>query len=132
MKTIHLSTLMLGLLMSLTMYSQNLAEVRATMNQDMMQKEKSMKTYVIEREIPDAGKLTTEELKGISQKSNDVLSAMGPGIEWQHSYVTDNKIFCVYKAENEKLLIEHAERGGFPANNIHEISTVIDPGTAKD
>ena len=91
-----------------------------------------MKTYVIEREIPNAGKLTQEELKGISQKSNEVLSAMGHGIEWQHSYVTDNKVYCIYKPKNERLLKEHAEKGGFPANNISELSTTIDPDTGRE
>lgn len=90
-----------------------------------------MKTYLIEREIPDAGKLTPEQLKGISQKSCTVLKQMGPTIEWQHSYVTGNKIFCVYKAENEELLREHAKKGGFPVNKITEVGTVISPETAN-
>lgn len=90
-----------------------------------------MKTFLIERQIPDAGKLTPEQLKAISQKSCSVLQAMGPQIEWIHSYVTGNKIFCIYKAENEGLILEHANRGGFPANNIFEISSVISPATAN-
>jgi hypothetical protein len=92
----------------------------------------TMKTYLIERDIPDAGKLTPEQLKSISQKSCSVLKDMGPQIEWIQSYVTGNKIFCVYKAENEDLIREHAKKGGFPANVITEISTVISPATAKD
>jgi len=91
----------------------------------------TMKTYLIEREIPDAGKLTPEQLKGISQKSCGVLKEMGPKIEWQHSYVTGNKIVCIYKAENEELIREHAKKGGFPVNKITEIGTVISPATAN-
>ena len=90
-----------------------------------------MKTYVIEREIPGAGKLTPEQLKGISQTSCGVLKEMGPKIEWLHSYVTGDKIFCIYKAENEDLIREHAKKGGFPANKISEVGTVISPETAK-
>jgi Protein of unknown function (DUF4242) len=90
-----------------------------------------MKTYLIEREIPDAGKLTPEQLKGISQKSCSVLKEMGPQIQWIQSYVTGNKIYCIYKAENEELIREHAKKGGFPANAIIEISSVISPATAQ-
>lgn len=90
-----------------------------------------MKTFLIERQIPDAGKLTPEQLKAISQKSCSVLQAMGPQIEWIHSYVTGDKIFCIYKAENKDLIREHANMGGFPANNIFEISSVISPATAN-
>ena len=95
-------------------------------------KSTTMKTYLIERDIPDAGKLTPDQLKSISQKSCSVLKEMGPEIKWIQSYVTGNKIFCVYKAENEDLIREHAKKGGFPANVITEISTVISPATAKD
>lgn len=90
-----------------------------------------MKTFLIEREIPGAGKLTGEELKAISQTSCSVLREMGPKIQWVQSYVTGNKIFCVYKAENEDLIREHAKKGGFPANTITEISSVISPATAN-
>lgn len=89
-----------------------------------------MKTFLIEREIPDAGKLTPEQLKAISQKSCLVLTEMSQ-IQWQHSYVTGNKIFCIYKAENEQLIREHADKGGFPANNIIEVASVISPATAN-
>jgi hypothetical protein len=89
-----------------------------------------MKTYVIEREIPDAGKLTPDQLKAISQTSCGVLKEMGPKIEWLHSYVTGNKIYCVYKAENEELIKEHAKKGGFPANKINTVASVISPATA--
>ncbi len=90
-----------------------------------------MKTYLIEREITGAGKLTGEELKAISQKSCSVLKDMGPKIQWMQSFVTGNKIFCIYKAENEDLIREHAMKGGFPANIITEISSVISPATAN-
>lgn len=91
-----------------------------------------LKTYVIEREIPGAGQLTAEELKGISQTSCSVLSEMGPSIQWQHSYVTGNKVYCVYKAENKQLVEEHARKGGFPANVISEVATTISPETARN
>ncbi len=90
-----------------------------------------LKTYLIEREIPGAGSLTAEQLKSVSQTSCTVLKEMGPQIQWIHSYVTGNKIFCIYKAENEELIREHARKGGFPANTITEISTTISPATAK-
>lgn len=90
-----------------------------------------MKTFVIEREIPDAGKLTPEQLKAASQNSCSVLTEMGPDIIWDHSYVTANKIYCVYKAKNEELIREHARKAGLPANSISEVGTVISPATAK-
>ena len=90
-----------------------------------------MPKYVIEREIPDAGKLTSEQLKGISQASCGVLSKLGSEIQWVHIYVTDNKIYCIYNAPNEELIVEHAKQGGFPANSIAKISAIIDPVTAE-
>ena len=90
-----------------------------------------MKSFLIEREIPDAGKLTAEQLKGISQTSCTVLKEMGPKIEWIHSYVTGNKIYCIYKAESAELIREHAKKGGFPANSLVEIANVISPATAE-
>jgi len=90
-----------------------------------------MKTYVIEREIPNAGKLTADELKNISQTSCTVLKEMGPEIQWLHSYVTGNKIYCIYKAKNKEMILEHAKKGGFPANNISEVASVISPETAN-
>jgi hypothetical protein len=90
-----------------------------------------MPKYVIEREIPGAGKLTPEQLKGISQTSCGVLSNMGPQIQWVHSYVTDNKIYCVYNAPNEDMVREHAKQGGFPANSVSRVATIIDPTTAE-
>lgn len=92
---------------------------------------KEMKTYLIERDIPGAGKLTAAQLKAISQTSCTVLKEMGPQIQWIQSYVTGDKIYCVYKAENEELIREHAKKGGFPANYIMEISSVISPATAQ-
>ena len=90
-----------------------------------------MPKYVIEREIPGAGNLTAEQLKGISQTSCGVLSDMGPQIQWLQSYVTDNKIYCVYIAPNEEMIREHASKGGFPANSVSKVVTVIDPTTAE-
>jgi len=90
-----------------------------------------MKTYLIEREIPGAGKLTAEQLKAISQTSCAVLKEMGPKIQWIQSYVTGNKIYCIYKAENEDLIREHAKKGGFPANNILQIGSIISTATAN-
>ena len=90
----------------------------------------AMHTYVIERDIPGAGKLTPEQLKSISETSCTVLKEMGPVIQWDHSYVTEDKIFCVYKAENIELIKEHAKKGGFPANAIYEVDNVISPATA--
>ncbi len=86
--------------------------------------------YVIERDIPDAGKLTPAQLKHIAQTSCAVLKKMGPKIEWLYSYVTPDKIFCVYVASNEGMIREHAEEGGFPANSINQVSTIISPKTA--
>ncbi len=90
-----------------------------------------MPKYVIEREIPGAGKLTPEELKGISQVSCGVLGKMGSQIQWVQSYVTGDKIYCVYIAPNEEMVREHAKQGGFPANAVNKVSTMIDPTTAE-
>jgi hypothetical protein len=90
-----------------------------------------MPKYVIEREIPGAGALSAAELKGISQKSCGVLSSMGPQIQWVHSYVTGDKIYCVYIAPNEEQVREHARQGGFPANRVSEVKAMIDPTTAE-
>lgn len=92
---------------------------------------KVMKTYVIERDIPGAGAFSAEKLKDISKTSCSVLNSMGPSIQWVQSYVTGDKIFCVYRAENEELLKEHAKKGGFPITNIYEVATVISPATAQ-
>ena len=90
-----------------------------------------MPKYVIEREIPGAGKLSPAELQGISQKSCSVLQKMGPQIQWLQSYVTDDKIYCVYIAPNEAAIREHASQGGFPANRISQVRSIIDPTTSE-
>lgn len=90
-----------------------------------------MPKYVIERDLPGAGKLSPDQLRGVSQKSCNVLSKLGPEIQWIHSYVTADKIYCIYRAPNEAMLREHAKLGGFPANKISEVSTVIEPTTAE-
>ena len=90
-----------------------------------------MPKFVIEREIPGAGKLSPVELQGISQKSCGVLRDLGPQVQWVQSYVTDDKVYCVYIAPDEKSVREHASRGGFPANAISEVRAVIDPTTAE-
>lgn len=103
----------------------------AAQSNTVAKKEPVMKTFLIERDIPGAGNLTPADLKGISQKSCTVLKQMN-GIQWVQSYVTGNKIFCVYRAENEALLREHAKKGGFPITNIIEINNTISPATAEN
>ncbi|NOR72121.1 MAG: DUF4242 domain-containing protein [Methylomarinum sp.] len=88
-----------------------------------------MPKYIIERKIPNAGKLTAEDLQQISQKSCCILKEMGPQIQWLESFVTDNKIYCIYIAPDENTIRQHAELGNFPANSIAEIKTIIDPTT---
>ncbi|MFT5731411.1 MAG: hypothetical protein ACJA2W_000575 [Planctomycetota bacterium] len=90
-----------------------------------------MPKYLIEREIPGAGSLPPSDLQAISQKSCGVLSAMGPQIQWVQSYVTGDKIYCIYVAPDEAAIAEHARQGGFPANRISEVTTIIDPTTAE-
>ena len=90
-----------------------------------------MPKYLIEREIPGAGKLSSDQLKAISEKSRGVLQELGPQIQWVQSYVTGDKITCVYIAPNADLVREHARKGGFPANRVEEIRTIIDPTTAE-
>jgi hypothetical protein len=90
-----------------------------------------MPKYIIEREIPGAGNLSKADLQGISQTSCGVLQKMGPQIQWVQSYVTGDKVYCVYIAPNEEMIREHAQQGGFPANRISEIRSVIDPTTAE-
>jgi hypothetical protein len=90
-----------------------------------------MPKYVIEREVPGAGKLSVAELKGISQTLCGVLNKMGSRIQWVYSYVTDNKIYCVYNAPNEEMVREHARQGGFPANSVSKVAAIIDPATAE-
>jgi hypothetical protein len=90
-----------------------------------------MPKYVIEREIPGAGKLSADELKAISQKSCGVLQNLGPQIQWVQSFVTGDKVYCVYIAPNEAMVLEHAKQGGFPANRVSEVKAVIDPTTSE-
>lgn len=90
-----------------------------------------MPKYVIEREIPNAGGLSPAELKAVSQTSCGVLRKLGPEIQWVHSYVTKDKIYCIYNAPNEEMVREHARQGGFPANKVSEVKTIIDPTTAE-
>lgn len=90
-----------------------------------------MPKFVIERELKDAGKMSPMDLKGLAQKSCDVLREMGPRVLWQQSYVADDKIYCVYIADSEKEVREHAQKGGFPANRISTVRAVIDPATAE-
>jgi hypothetical protein len=90
-----------------------------------------MPKYVIERTIPNAGALSQADLQAISQKSCGVLGEMGSSIQWVHSYVTNDKIYCIYNAQNEEQVREHAKRGGFPADSVARVMTVIDPVTAE-
>ena len=90
-----------------------------------------LEKYVIERDLPGAGKLSAAELQAIARKSNGVLASMGPNIQWVESYVTGDKIYCVYRADSEEAIRKHAQAGGFPANRISRIATVIDPTTAR-
>jgi hypothetical protein len=90
-----------------------------------------MPKYVVEREIPNAGKLSSDELQAISQKSCSVLQNLGPQIQWVQSYVTDNKIYCIYIAPDRKLIEEHARQGGFPADSISQVKAIIDPTSAE-
>lgn len=119
------------LILVLIVFTLNNTKAQEKENQTTIKNNDIMKTYVIERNIPGAGELTAEQLKGISQTSCSVLKEMGPKIEWQHSYVTGDKVYCVYKAENEELIEEHAKKGGFPANSVSEVKTVISPATAE-
>jgi hypothetical protein len=90
-----------------------------------------MPKYVIEREIPGAGNISAQDLQAISQKSCSVLNELGPKIQWVQSYVTNDKIYCVYIAPNKEIVLEHAQKGGFPANSVAEVKTMIDPTTAE-
>ena len=118
------------LLLIVVLFASMALRAQTTTVKDSSSNSTKMKTYLIERDIPNAGKLTPDQLKAISQKSCSVLQHMGPQIQWIQSYVTGDKIFCVYKAENEDLIREHAKEGGFPANVITEVSTTISPATA--
>ena len=90
-----------------------------------------MPRYVIERELPGAGRLSAAELQAIAQRSNNVLHSLGPTIQWVHTYVTDDKLYCVYNAPSRELVLEHAKCGGFPANRVSQVCAIIDPTTAE-
>jgi hypothetical protein len=94
-------------------------------------KNQLMPRYVIERELPSAGKLNADELRAISQKSCSVIEELGPQIQWVESFVTEDKIYCIYNAPNKDLILQHAQKGGFPANRVEEIRNVISPVTAE-
>ena len=117
------------MLVSMATFGQE-ASTKQKNEKERSTQSKTMNTYVIEREIPEAGKLNAVDLQGISQKSCSVLKELGPQIEWVQSYVTDNKLFCIYRAENEEILRTHAAKGGFPINSVHKLSTMISPATA--
>jgi hypothetical protein len=119
------------ILIAILLFSYSaIAQNTTAANNSQTVKTNEMKTYLIERDIPGAGKFTPDQLKAISQKSCSVLKEMGPDIQWMQSYVVDDKIYCVYKAKSKELIKEHAEKGGFPANSIMEIGSVISPATA--
>jgi hypothetical protein len=123
---------LLGALVVTILFTALSSRAQTVLASNNTKKTNEMHTYVIERNIPGAGQFSPEKLKAISQTSCTVLTEMGPKIQWIHSYVTDDKIFCIYKAENIELIKEHAKRGGFPANAIYEVSTVISPATAQN
>ena len=130
MKTAKTMNMLLVILMlvSTAAFAQNTAKTQNKKAKSM--NKKTMNTYVIERQIPGAMNLKAEELQGISQKSCSVLKELGPDIEWVQSYVAGDKIYCIYRAENEEILRTHAEKGGFPINTVSKLSTVISPATA--
>ena len=129
MKT--LSTACILLIIMLFFSSTSVIAQTSSPNDSQTVKTTEMKTYLIERDIPNAGKFTPDQLKAISQKSCSVIKTMGPDIQWIQSYVTGDRIYCVYKAKNEELIKEHGAEGGFPVTSIMEISSVISPATAE-
>ncbi|MEN8789713.1 MAG: DUF4242 domain-containing protein [Flavobacteriaceae bacterium] len=133
MKTLQctLSFLFLILMSTSISFAQGQDVIYVKMAKEKLADKSDLKTYLIEREIPGAGELSSEQLQGISQKSCTVLQEMGPQIQWIHSYITDDKVYCIYKAKNEEMIREHAIKGGFPADYITELTTVIDPETAR-
>ncbi|MGB5692948.1 MAG: DUF4242 domain-containing protein [Flavobacteriaceae bacterium] len=133
MKTLQATLIILFLIMfgSMMVFAQGQDVIYTKMAKEKLTSKTELKTYLIEREIPDAGILSPEELRGISQKSCSVIKDMGPQIQWIHSYVTDDKVYCIYKAENEEAIRQHADKGGFPVNYVTELATVIGPETAN-
>lgn len=119
------------IILILILIASNLAVGQQKENQIITKDNNTMKTYVIERIIPGAGDLTPKQLKGVSQTSCAVLKDMGSAIEWQHSYVTGDKVYCIYKAESKALIKQHAEKSGIPVNSINELAIVINPETAE-
>ncbi|MCM4160782.1 DUF4242 domain-containing protein [Antarcticibacterium flavum] len=91
-----------------------------------------MPKFIIERDIPGAGRLSNEELKNISKNSCEVLHNLGPTINWVHSYITGNKVYCIYSAPSELMILEHARRAGLPAGSVNKVLSIIDPITAED
>lgn len=118
------------LVLVLIVFTINYGQAQQKEDQTAIKNNDTMKTYVIERIIPGAGDLTAEQLKGISQTSCSVIKEMGPKIEWKQSYVTGDKVYCVYKAKNKQLIEDHAKKGNFPANSITEVAAIISPATA--
>jgi hypothetical protein len=127
-KTFYCCTLIFAMLLSL--HITGMAQTASATTNSKTNKQTTMKMYVIEREIPGLGQFTPEQLKSASQTSCGVLKEMGPKIEWLQSYVTGNKMYCIYRAENVELIKEHAKKGGFPANSIVEVPVIISPATA--
>jgi hypothetical protein len=111
--------------------SQHGGRIYTGVSNEVQGERRYMPKFVIEREIPGAGAFSPEQLQAISQTSCGVLRTMGPEIQWIHSYVTADKIYCVYFADNEELVKEHAKKGGFPANRVSKITSMIDPATAE-
>jgi hypothetical protein len=108
-----------------------LASAGVAFAQSAPNEEPQLQEYVIERDLPGAGKLTAAELQAIARKSNSVPASMGPAIQWVQSYVTADKMYCVYRAQSEEAIRKHAQAGGFPANRITRVNKVIDPTTAQ-
>ena len=127
-KTFYCCTLIVAML--LLLHITGMAQTTSATAKSKTNKQTTMKMYVIEREIAGLGQFTPEQLKSASQTSCGVLKEMGSKIEWIQSYVTGNKMYCIYRAENEELIKEHAKKGGFPANSIVEVSGIISPATA--
>ena len=127
-RNIHYCALVVIMLLALGF--SGMAQTTFVTENAKTKKQSTMKMYVIEREIPDLGKFTHEQLKNASQTSCGVLKSIGPKIEWVQSYVTGNKMYCIYRAESVELIKEHAQKGGFPANSIVEVSEIISPATA--
>jgi len=126
-RTFHCCTLIFAILL---FHFTGMAQTTSATAKLNTNKQTTMKMYVIEREIAGLGQFTPEQLKSASQTSCKVLKEMGSKIEWIQSYVTGNKMYCIYRAENEELVKEHAKKGGFPANSIVEVSGIISPATA--